>query len=312
MDRSTRKGAPDASPDKTKPPAASRLTIRAKPNRKRVATTPVWARMPKPGAILNGCGRALRRSLPALIGLVALGTIGGTAWAGYRFVTTSSRFEITAIEVHGNQHVSADQIRAALPVAIGDNVFSANTDSVTRGLSANPWIADASAHRVLPHTLVVDVREHEAVAVADLGGLYLVDADGHAFKHVADDTDDVAGLPIVTGIDRASYLANPETAARTIKSGLAALATWRTSERPAIGEVHVDLHGALTLHTYDSATAIQLGAIDAGLAARMHVFDVAWAQLDPSERARARAIHLDPRLDHVTVAFSPATSQKDQ
>src|SRR5450432_3269369 len=267
MDRSTRKGAPDASPDKPKLPAASRLTIRAKQNRKRVTTTPLWARMPKPGAILNGCGRALRRSLPAMLGLVALGAIGGTAWAGYRFVTTSSRFEITAIEVHGNQHVSTDQIRAALPIAIGDNVFAANLDTLTRGLATNPWIADASAHRLLPHTLIIDVREHAAVAVADLGGLYLVDADGHAFKHVADDTDDTAGLPIVTGIDRASYLADPETAARTIQSGLAALATWREVERPAIGEIHVDLHGALTLHTYDTATAIQLGAIDAGLAA---------------------------------------------
>jgi len=48
--------------------------------------------------------------------------------------------------------------------------------------------------------------------------------------------------------------------------------------------------------------------MDAGLAARMHTFDVAWAQLDDSERDRARAIHLDPRLDHVTVAF---TAQKD-
>jgi hypothetical protein len=48
--------------------------------------------------------------------------------------------------------------------------------------------------------------------------------------------------------------------------------------------------------------------MNAGLAARIHTFDVAWAQLDDSERARARAIHLDPRLDHVTVAF---TAQKD-
>ena len=238
-------------------------------------------------------------------------------------------FAITAIEVHGNQHVDAAQIRAALPIAVGDNVFAANVDSLTRGVTSNPWIAEASAHRVLPHTLVIEVREHEPVAVVELGGLYLVDATGLPFKRVADDGAE-AGLPIVTGLDRTAYLADPSATARTIQSALGALTTWKTdAQRPTIGEVHVDLHGALTLHTYENATAIQLGTIDepglpgrgsaagwqrgvveVGLAARMHTFDVAWAQLDESERSRARAIHLDPRLDHVTVAFSPLP--KDQ
>jgi len=274
-----------------------------------VPITPLWARLPKPAMIANACGRALRRSLPAMIGLVVVGAVGGTARAGYRFVTTSARFAITSIEVHGNHHVDPAQVLAALPIHVGDNVFAANVDSLTRRLAANPWIADASAHRILPHTLVIEIREHEPAAVAELGGLYLVDATGHPFKRVADDGVG-AGLPIVTGLDRTAYLADPEATARAIASALGALTMWKASDRPSVGEVHVDLHGALTLHTYDSATAIQLGTIDVGLPARMHTFDVAWAQLDDAERARARAIHLDPRLDHVTVAFSP--TQKDQ
>lgn len=267
---------------------------------------PLWSRLPRPAIVANACGRLVRRSLPALIGLAVIGAIGGTAWAGYRFVTTSSRFAINAIEVHGNHHVTGDQVRAALPVALGDNVFAANLDGLTRELRTNPWVASADAHRILPRTLVIDVREHVAAAVADLGGLYLVDADGRPFKRV--ELDDGAGLPIVTGLDRTAFVADPVTTARTIATALAALATWNDGHRPSIGELHVDLHGALTLHTYDQATAIQLGTMDAGLAARMHTFDIAWAQLDDSERARARAIHLAPRLDHVTVAF---TAQKD-
>jgi len=303
MDRSRRQGTQRAPSD---PPAASRLTVRAKPNRRRAPTTPLWSRLPKPAVVANACGRLLRRSLPALIGLAVIGAIGGTAWAGYRFVTTSARFAISAIEVRGNHHVTADQVRAALPVAIGDNVFAANVDSLTRELRTNPWVASADAHRILPRTLVIEVREHEPAAVADLGGLYLVDANGRPFKHA--ELDETAGLPIITGLDRTAFVADPTAAAHTIASALSALATWNSGQRPAIGEIHVDLHGALTLHTYEQATAIQIGTMDAGLAARMHTFDVAWAQLDDSERDRARAIHLDPRLDHVTVAF---TAQKD-
>lgn len=292
-------------------PSSSRLTVRPKGgNRRRVASTPLWQRLPKPAVVANACGKMLRRSLPALVGIGIVGAIGGTAWAGYRFVTTSPRFAISAIEIHGNHHVPADQIRAALPVSVGDNVFAANLDSLTKDLHANPWIAKSSAHRVLPHTLVIDVVEHEPVAVADLGGLYLVDRGGHPFKKAQLETDDGAGLPIITGLDRTAFLADPAAAAVTIATSLQALEQWSTTTtRPKIGEVHVDNHGALTLHTYDSAIAIQLGLNDAGLIARMHTFDLAWAQLDDSERARARAIHLDPRLDHVTVAFEQKAPQ---
>jgi hypothetical protein len=36
----------------------------------------------------------------------------------------------------------------------------------------------------------------------------------------------------------------------------------------------------------------------------MHTFDLAWAELSDAERQRTRAIHLDARTDHVTVAFA--------
>jgi hypothetical protein len=281
----------------------------------------LWQRVPKP--TFDGCRRALRRSLPAIAGMALLGAIGGSGYAGYRFVTTSSRFAIDDIQIRGNHHLTLDQVRQTLPVAVGDNVFTTDLDTVVRGLRGNPWVQSAEAHRILPHTIVIEVREHEAIAIADLGGLYLVDATGHPFKRAAIDRDDGAGLPIITGLDRTAFAADPEATARLIASGLGALETWHSEgARPAIGEVHFDPHGALTLHTYDEAIAIQLGIPELdrsdftpprgrafGLAARMRTFDAAWAELTESERARARAIHLDTRPDHVTVAFA---SQKDQ
>jgi cell division protein FtsQ len=255
--------------------------------------------------IADACGRALRRSLPALIAVGVLGAVGGTAWGGYRFVTTSSRFAITEIAISGNQQLSADQLRAALPAKLGDNVFSIDLDAVTRELRENPWIASAEAHRQLPHTIAIDIREHVATAVVQLGSLYLVDAEGHPFKRAELGADDGAGLPIITGLARTAYVANPAGTAEQIKGAMSALAAWRTVEdRPSIGEVHLDMHGALTLVTYEQAIAIQLGDIDAGLAGRMQTFDAIWAELSPSERTRARAIHLDARDDQVTVAFA--------
>lgn len=303
-----------ASAAPSKAPRSSRLTIRPKTNRRR-RTESLWSRLPRPSLVADACGRALRRALPAMVGLAVLGAIGGSAWAGYRFVTHSPRFAIDQIAIRGNHHLTADQIRALLPIHAGDNVFATDLGSVTRELRANPWIERADAHRELPHAIVVEVRERDAIAAVDLGGLYLVDAAGSPFKRAELAAGEADGLPIVTGLDRTRYLADPAAAGRLVQAALGALAQWRAQpDRPAIGEVHLDPRGALTLQTFDRATAIRLGAIDAALPARMHAFDAAWSALSADERDRATAIHLDSSSDHVTVAFTaPAQpAQKDQ
>lgn len=317
MDRSLRPGRERAgftparevdvkqSRPQSQPPRASRLTLKPKKNRRK-QTGSVWTRLPKPAVVADSCGRALRRSVPALVGAAVLATVGGTAWAGYRFVTTSPRFAITKIEVTGNSHVPTEQIVASLPVRIGENVFSTDLDSVVRELRENPWIASVDAHRQLPHTLAIVVREHVPTAVVQLGGLYLVDTSGHPFKKAELAADDGAGLPIITGLNRAAYNANPDGTAAQIRDALDALTTWRegNADRPSIGELHLDTHGGLTLVTYEHAITIELGDLDKQLPQRMQTFDATWAELTNSERDRMRAIHLDARADQVTVAFA--------
>ena len=64
--------------------------------------------------------------------MALLGAIGGSGYAGYRFVTTSSRFAIDDIQIRGNHHLTLDQVRQTLPVAVGDNVFTTDLDTVVR------------------------------------------------------------------------------------------------------------------------------------------------------------------------------------
>jgi cell division protein FtsQ len=315
MDRSRGNGArgrastAEAVPAAHPPPPSSRLTLRARKNRRRPAS--LWSRVPRPRAIADACGRALRRSLPAAIVTCAILVVGTAIWLGYRFVTTSERYAITSIEIRGARRLSVDEVRAALPVAVGDNVFLASTDDVARALRRHPWIASAAAQRVLPGTIVVEIREHEPAAIAVLGEPYLVGTDGHPFKRAELDDGDGHGhghgLPVVTGLDRAAYLRDPDAAARTITAALAALARWReVPGRPEIGELHVGAQGALTLRTHDRGAAIELGAPGDPIAARLRTFDAVWAELqaDERDRGRARSFHLDARADHVTVAFA--------
>lgn len=307
MDRSrltgaTRGRAEAADVAPPSPPASSRLTLRARKNRRRPAS--LWSRVPPSRELADACGRALRRSLPVLIAAGAALGVVAALWLGYQFVTTSARYAITSIEVRGTSRLSADEIRAALPVAAGDNVFLASPDAVARELRRHPWIASARAQRILPGTILVEIREHEPAAVAMLGEPYLVGPDGHPFKR---EEGDGAGLPIVTGLDREAYRRDPAGTARAITAALDALARWRSGpERPPIGELHLGAHGALTLRTAGRGAAIELGASAETLEDRLRAFDTVWAELrdDTRERGRARTFHLDARPDHVTVAFA--------
>jgi cell division septal protein FtsQ len=290
MDRSRRGGTKQ---DPAGVPEASRLTVRPKRNRKRPVS--LWARRPTRAQVLDACGRALRRSVPALIATVALAVLGGGLWLGYRFVTTSERFAIATIDVQGAARLSSEAVRAALPIHAGENIFTTDLDTVTRTLRKNPWIRAARARRVLPATIVVEISERRAVAIVQTAeGLYLADETGHPFKPL-DDVDEAGTLPVITGVVSDADL---------VLRALAVLDRWRTNaSRPEVSELAIDAHHAITLRTRDGV-AIQLGALRE-LDARLPAFDAAWAELSEPERASARALHLDGRSDQVTVAFAP-------
>jgi cell division septal protein FtsQ len=200
--------------------------------------------------------------------------------------------------VRGNHRVATEELLAALPIHPGDNVFLADLDAAASTARANPWIATADVRRILPHTVIVEVREHVPVAAIDLGDRYLIDATGHPFKHA----EGPGGLPMISGLDRELYLRDPDAAAATIRDALAALDAWRADARSPIDEVHLGRSGDVTLRSGD--TAFRIGRPGPELAIRLATFDAAWAALSDDERARARAVHLDTRPDHVTLAFA--------
>lgn len=296
MDRSRRGGTKQERP--AAPPASSRLNARPKRNRRRPVS--LWARVPNRSevrrAVIDACGRALRRGMPAIVASAVVLVLGAGLWLGYRFVTTSDRFAIASIEIEGASRLSPDAIRAALPAKAGDNIFTSDLDDITKTLRKDPWIRSAHAHRMLPDTIVVEIRERVATALVQLQGeLYLVDETGHPFKRA--DLDEAVELPIVTGL-------SVRDTGELVLNALDVLRRWRQNPlRPEISEIHVDAHHAITLRTYDRGVAIQLGAMR-DLDARLATFDIAWRELTDSERARVVAAHLDARADHVTVQFA--------
>jgi cell division protein FtsQ len=271
--------------------------------------------------------------LPLVIALAIVGGVGGAAFAGYRFLTTSERFAVTSIVVRGNVSLDEAAVRARLGVEPGENIFLLRPARLEGRLAAEPWIARAEVRRELPHTLVVEIVEREAAALVELDGLYLVDGAGHPFKKAELAAGDGAGLPIVTGIGRKELLAAPRETEQRIARAIVAARAWSAgvpegdaatdldaAARPRLGELHVDARRGLTVYGYEPAIAVHLGIIDVAgddagdddddddtaLQARLRLFDQAWAALEQGERAAVHTFHLDnsARPDHVTVGMS--------
>lgn len=284
-------------------PSSSRLTVRKK-NRRKPAS--LWSRVPGPRALADGCGRAVRRSIPALVATAVVTTLGTGLWLGYRFVTTSDRFAIDRIEVHGTDRLTPEAVRAVLPISAGENLITADLDAAKRALRDEPWIATADVRRQLPSTLIVEIREHAPAVIVSFpteqgAELYLADAKGHPFKRAS--TAERSDLPLVSGLSRADYRRDPDATARRVLAALDVLHQWHTADRLPIREIRYDLHGGVSLLARAPELTVELGAPGKDLIARLRTFDAVWNELSSDEHARARTLHLDTRLDHVTVSF---------
>ena len=101
---------------------------------------------------------------------------------------------MSAIEVQGASHLSGAEIARAAGIGLGDGYVAAEPRRLAGSLRQNSWIAEAGAARLPGGTVVLRVREREALAVIEgRGGPLGVDAEGRPFAVL--DARDAKDLP---------------------------------------------------------------------------------------------------------------------
>jgi cell division protein FtsQ len=219
-------------------------------------------------ATATGSARYARfvSTLRTIAGVVLVaGTSIGFAWVARRHVMTSARFAITEVAISGNDHRSAEVIVAESGLQVGTNVFAADLDAAHVLLLADPWIADVALARRLPGTIVVRVTERKAAALAAMGDTYVTNADGDPFKKLeaGDPPEQIAALPLVTGLRPESLSEDREGTMQTIRRAIDLAAEYERTplaKRAPLEEVHVEPDGAFTLVVGHSAVELLLGA----------------------------------------------------
>ena len=209
---------------------------------------------PEPGPALRRAGTrraspwkglasgALQTGVAMAVSAVVL--LGG--WELARLATTASVFTVREIRFHGLVHASEKDLLAASHLAPGANLFALDLSAATGAMSANPWVASARLSRHFPGTVEVEIVEHRPSAQVQLGGLYLVDDLGRAFKRAG--PGDAADLPLITGLSREEWTKDRAAAQVRLYQALQLVDAWREEGLPAasLAQVRVDQDAGLT------------------------------------------------------------------
>ena len=262
-------------------------------NRRRVDRDPAEQR--------RRLGRAVSLLLPPLLTVLAIAAVG---WLGWRQGVQGDLLRIREIRFEGLSRASAQELLELSPVQRGDHLLLCDTSLVEVALRRHPWISSVEVRRTLPPALEVKVSERRAAALVDLGGLYLVDAEGEVFKRAL--PGDGLDLPVVTGITRDDWVERRAEVEPLLHAALALLDRWAErglDRRAPVSEIHISADYGTTLWAGAEGLEIRLGhgALPEKLARLERVLAAVEA-----EGRRAEVLHLENRRrpDWVAVRFA--------
>jgi len=109
----------------------------------------------------------------------------------------SSIFNVTQIEVVGNNKVSKAEVLALSGLSPGINIFGFNEAVCSQTIGVHPMIKSAAIERKLNRTIVIKINERQIWALIPYGDLFLcIDDTGICFDKLNHAT--IENIPIIT------------------------------------------------------------------------------------------------------------------
>jgi len=107
-------------------------------------------------------------------------------------------FSVREIQVKAGEKVGGSEIVATAGLSHGMSIWRVDPVAIEKKVARNPWVKRVLVRREFPRRVVIEVEEREAKAVAAVGRLYYVDADGYIFKPV--EPGERTDYPLLTGL----------------------------------------------------------------------------------------------------------------
>jgi len=153
---------------------------------------------------------------------------GKSGWMGetieiarQRILVESANLGLAVHEVwvEGRHRTPAQRVFTALDVQRGVPLFGFDPAAAKARIEALPWVKRAAVERQMPDTVVIEIEEHEPIALWQSAGQFVpIDRNGVAI--IDDRTESFPNLPVVIGDEaptRAARLFKTLTAQPTLK-----------------------------------------------------------------------------------------------
>ena len=138
-------------------------------------------------------------------------------YSGYRFMTHSPRFNINEMNLVGHQRLSTEDLTSWIGPTIGKNIFQLDLNEISKKLAKHPWVQSASARRVFPQGINIEIKERTPFARIKLDKLYIMDNYGIL---LGKETSNITKLPLITGIKAKNPAPGNNVADKEIIRGL--------------------------------------------------------------------------------------------
>jgi cell division protein FtsQ len=192
--------------------------------------------------------RLARVGAAAVILLAGVGAAAGAA----RWVTTSPRFAVAAVEVRGASRVPETRILAAAGIVPGANLWTLDARQVVSRVEALPEIRRADLVRELPNRVRIVVEERRPFTLVHTGRLHWLDEDGYLLGEVARAVASPA--PVITGLSEEEVTqmrTAPSSKARTAIALIRALLRSGSPLAEEISEIDMSRREGPVLYTVD-------------------------------------------------------------
>lgn len=145
---------------------------------------------------------ALVAGVAVLAGVLATGAraerISASAQEKFNAVTVGMGLKINQVHVSGASPEAVAPIQRAVGLYQDQPIISLDLNAVRERVEQVGWVKEARVVRLLPDTIIVDVKEHNRLAVWQMQGkAYVIDADGVVIPGA--DAGRYPELPLIVG-----------------------------------------------------------------------------------------------------------------
>lgn len=116
----------------------------------------------------------------------------------YKYLIQWEYFNVKKISIKGQNIISEQAIKKCAGIYEGINILSINLFAAKKKVLSIPWIAEVEIKPLFPSEIHINVKEHEPVAVLDIGRKFIINKQGKIYKRQT--YSDPDNLPVVLGL----------------------------------------------------------------------------------------------------------------